>query len=103
MKKAVISGSPRRATAVAARLEAAGYEVLQVNDLPELHELADRLQPCSIDGYVQLPVEVHATGPTIIERLRQFLDGGLLARYEAVGALLPAVRDDGQVLLVSGN
>ena len=61
------------------------------------------LAPGSLDCYVQLPVQVAPRGNAVIDRVRNFLEDGLLARFTAASTILPALSDDGRVILVGGN
>jgi hypothetical protein len=52
---------------------------------------------------VQLPRETEVSGRTLIERVRQFLTQGLLARFDATTAVLPFLGPEACVVLVAGN
>lgn len=99
----VVSGSDPRVEQVAEALRGAGCEVVVVGDATQLASaLADRTEG-SLNGYVQLPTSVSAEGPSVISRVRGFLQGGLLTRFDAAEAVLPSLADDARVVLVSGN
>lgn len=102
-RKVVVSGSEDRVEAVAGVLVAEGYEVHPCTRVDGLANLAVQLGPGSLHGYVQLAVRIPASGSTVVERLHGFLTDGLLARFEAVAAVFPALASDGVVLLVGGN
>ncbi len=99
----VVSGSDTRGQQVAEALRAADCEVVLVEDAAQVGgALADRAEG-SVAGYVQLPVSVSAEGPSVISRVRGFLQGGLLLRFDAAEAVLPSLADDARVVLVAGN
>ena len=101
--KVVVTGAAEQVAAVSAALRDAGAEVTAVDDLGKLGAALAGLAPGSLDCYVQLPVAVAARGDAVIERVRNFLEDGLLARFAAASTILPAVSDSGRVVLVGGN
>jgi hypothetical protein len=101
--RVVVTGAAEQVAAVSAALRAAGAEVTAVDDLEQLGAAFAGLAPGSLDCYVQLPVHVAARGDAVIERVRNFLEDGLLARFAAASTILPAVSDKGRVVLVGGN
>jgi hypothetical protein len=101
--KALVSGCDERAEQVAQALREGGADVSVVDDPARLQEIAARLEPGTLSCYVQLPVYVDVSGATLVGRVRTFLQKGLLARFDAADAVLPALRDDATVVLVSGN
>jgi hypothetical protein len=102
-RKALVTGSPERVAAVSAALTERDCEVIAVDDLDTLAKVCASLGPDSIDHYVQLPVNVPASGGTVVSMLQAFLAGGLLARFEAASAVLGTLRSDASVILVAGN
>jgi hypothetical protein len=101
--KALVTGSPERVAQVCAALESRGCEALAVDDPGQLGSVSASLGPGSVDHYVQLPVDVPSPGGTVVSRLQAFLAGGLLARFDAVATVLPALRPNASVILVAGN
>lgn len=99
----VVTGAAEPVAAVAAALRDAGAKVTAVDDLGKLDAAVAGMAPGSLDCYVQLPVHVAARGDAVIERVRNFLEDGLLARFTAASAILPAMSDGGRVVLVGGN
>jgi len=99
----VVTGAAEPVAEVADALRHAGAEAIAVDDLAKLEAALAALPPGSLDGYVQLPVHVAARGSTVVERVRNFLEDGLLARFAACSTLLPALSDTGRVVLVGGN
>jgi hypothetical protein len=101
--KVLITGSDLRAAELAQELRQADVEVLVVEDLAQLPAVLQDLQPACLDGYVQLPVTVELEGTSVVRRVRDFLQGGLMSRFETVQAVLPSLADDARLLLVAGN
>jgi len=99
----VVTGAAEQVAAVSAALKDAGAEVTAVDDLGKLEAAVAGFVPGSLDCYVQLPVHVGARGKTVIERVRNFLEDGLLARFTAASTILPAMSDGGRVVIVGGN
>jgi hypothetical protein len=103
-KTALISGSPARVADVAEALEKLGFAVTQGGPGPDgVGAACDQLLPGSLGCYVQLPRETEVSGRTLIERVRQFLTQGLLARFDATTAVLPFLGPEACVVLVAGN
>ncbi|MHB1473196.1 MAG: hypothetical protein ACYDDU_15900 [Dermatophilaceae bacterium] len=99
----LVTGAAEQVAAVSASLRNAGAEVIAVDDLGALGGVVAGIAPGSLDCYVQLPVHVAARGNAVIERVRNFLEDGLLARFSAASTILPALSDGGRVVLVGGN
>ena len=98
-----VTGAAEQVAAVSAALRNAGAEVIAVDDLGALGAAVAGLTHGSLDCYVQLPVHVAPRGNAVIDRVRNFLEDGLLARFTAASTILPALSDDGRVVLVGGN
>jgi hypothetical protein len=99
----VVTGAAIAVAAVSDALREAGAEVIAVDDLSKLDAALAGISPGSLDGYVQLPVHVEARGDTVVERVRNFLEDGLLARFTAASTILPSIIEGGRVVLVGGN
>ena len=99
----VVTGAAEPVAAVSEALRHAGAEVIAVDDLGKLDAAFADVSPGSLDGYVQLPVHVAARGDTVVERVRNFLEDGLLARFAAASTILPAMSDESRIVLVGGN
>jgi hypothetical protein len=99
----VVTGAAQPVAAVSEALRRAGAEVIAVDDLGKLEAAFAGIPPGSLDGYVQMPVHVAARGATVVERVRNFLDDGLLARFAAASTIMPAMSDEARVVLVGGN
>jgi hypothetical protein len=100
---ALVTGSPVRVDDVATALEDAGFEVLRVPEPGDLVGACAGIEPASLACYVQLPKETKVDDPSLIGRVRQFLEEGLLARFESAAAVVPCLAKDGCVVLVAGN
>jgi hypothetical protein len=99
----VVTGGAEQVAAVSAALKDAGAEVIAVDDLGRLDAAIAGMAPGSLHCYVQLPVHVPARGGAVVERVRNFLEDGLLARFTAASTILPALSEGGRVVLVGGN
>ena len=102
-KQAVVSGTGEWATAIARALEIAGCGVATVETTEDLPAAAAGFAPASIDAYVQLSKPLPTRGGSVTARMRNFLADGLLARFDALDAVLPALAPGAAVVLVSGN
>jgi hypothetical protein len=100
---ALVTGSQVMVDDVAGALEEAGFSVRRVPDPDDLAAACAGIEPGSLGCYVQLPKETKVDAPSLIGRVRQFLAGGLLARFEAASAVSPLLAPDGCVVLVAGN
>jgi CheY-like chemotaxis protein len=101
---ALVSGSPARVQEVADALEKLGFAVRRAAPGPEgLAAACEELAPGSLGCYVQLPRETEVEGATLVERVRQFLAQGLLARFDATATVLPFLGAEACVVLVAGN
>ena len=99
----VVTGAAERVAAVSDALRQAGAEVIAVDDLARLDSALAGIAPGSLDGYVQLPVHAAARGTSVVERVRNFLEDGLLTRFVVASTILPALSDKARVVLVGGN
>jgi hypothetical protein len=61
-----------------------------VDDLGALGAAVAGLAPGSLDCYVLLPVQVAPRGNAVIDRVRNFLEDGLLAWFTAASTIFPA-------------
>lgn len=99
----VVTGAAEPVAAVSAALKRGGAQVVSVDDLAGLDAALEGVTAGSLAGYVQLPVHVAARGASVVERVRNFLEDGLLARFAAASTILPAMSEKGRVILVGGN
>ncbi len=102
-ERALVSGCDQRVEQVAAALRALGAEVTVADDPARVPEVAAQLEADTLACFVQLPVRVDVAESTVVGRVRTFLQRGLLTRFSAAEAVLPALRPDATVVLVSGN
>ena len=99
-KTVLVTGSEERVHEVAEALRGEGVEVLEASDPGALAAVVAGRQ---IDAYVQLPARTRAQGHSVIRRVRDFLASGLLERFKAVETVLPALSENGAVVLVAGH
>ncbi|MDP8969166.1 MAG: hypothetical protein M3N52_01380 [Actinomycetota bacterium] len=102
-RTALVTGSSERVAAVADALEAVGFTVTAVSDRKEVARVCAGFEPGSLDSYVQMPGRILPQGRSVVRRLEEFLTQGLLARYQAAAAVLPALGPHATVVLVTGN
>ncbi|HEY3240102.1 MAG TPA: hypothetical protein VGL92_11095 [Acidimicrobiia bacterium] len=103
-RTALVTGSTDRVGEVSEALEKAGFTVTQSGGLPsDIEAACAALSPGSLDCYVQLPRQTPVSGPTLVERIHEFLSEGLLKRFEATSRVLPLLAPDACVVLVAGN
>ncbi len=100
---ALISGARPLSDAVGAALRQAGVDVLLSEDAGGISAVLGGVEAGGLDVYVQLPVTLSSEGSTVVARVRQFLREGMLARFEAVEAVLPALARDARVVIVAGT
>jgi len=89
----LLSGSPNNVRMVSAALKEAGCSVIGSDT---------SLGSSSLDCYVQLQPRLRSGRGTAVERVGEFLAGGLLARIAVAAAVLPALRPGATVVLVDG-
>jgi hypothetical protein len=102
-RTAVVTGSRARVGDVAIALKQAGFEVTEVGCGDHLDGVPDGLRSGSVSAYVQLPWDVKSGAPSAIDRVHDFLTGGLLARFEMANRMLPLLRPGASVVLVAGH
>ena len=61
------------------------------------------MAPGTLDCYVQLPRQTMVSGPTLVDRIHEFLSEGLLKRFETTSRVLPLLAAEACVVLVAGN
>lgn len=103
-KTALVTGSSERIAHVCGALEKAGFTVTEAGQTrAEVEAASTSIAPGTLGCYVQLPRQTLVRGETLVERVRQFLEEGLLTRFETAGAVLPLLAPDGCAILVAGN
>ncbi len=100
---ALVSGSTDRVRPVSDALEEAGFDVIGADQPARIGELCTGLGPEALDCYIQLPFSIVSTPTGLVERTQAFLTGGLLTRFAAATAVLPALRWGATVILVGGH
>jgi hypothetical protein len=103
MTAVLVSGGQPLLDAVGDALTRRGVSVTDVDDLQRLPHVADEAGAGSFDAYVQLPAAFAVYGATAIERVHHFYAAGVLARFPALGAVLPCLTARGRVVFVLGQ
>jgi hypothetical protein len=102
-RTALVTGSANRVADVGDALEKAGFSVTRATDGDGLAAACSAIAPRNLDCYVQLPRETVVHGESLIDRVRQFLAEGLLARFAAAATVAPLLTPEATVVLVAGN
>lgn len=102
-QSALVTGSKARVADVSEALEAAGFSVVGASEAEALAEVIGGIPPGSLSCYVQLPRQTEVSGASLVDRVRQFLAEGLLARFDTTSSILPLLAPDAYVVLVAGN
>ena len=103
MTTVLVSGAESHVADVATALRARGAAVTEVSDLADVPAAARDAGPGAFDVYVQLAASFRVAGDTAVQRVRHFYADGVLARFEALDAALPALRAPSQVVFVLGT
>jgi hypothetical protein len=96
----LVSGAPAHVGEVARALRDRKANLTEVADLPAVCAAAGAW---AYDSYVQLPAQFEARGDTAIQRVHRFYANGVLARFVALDAALPALTPDARVTFVLGT
>jgi NAD(P)-dependent dehydrogenase (short-subunit alcohol dehydrogenase family) len=102
MPRYLISGIAELVSDVAAVLREFGAEVVEVDDIADVPRVSGEASPHSFDGYVQLPASFTVQGDCAVERVHHFFADGVLARFPAVHAALPALAPGARLTFVTG-
>lgn len=102
MANVLVSGTPEGVSEVAAALRTLGATVTEVTDLDQVPAVATAAGPEAFDGYVQLPSTFAPRGDSAIERVHHFFADGVLARFPALAAVVPAFTSKARVTFVLG-
>jgi hypothetical protein len=97
----LVSGAPDRVATLSEALRAQGATVVEVDDLDDVPAACAKAGPGSFDAYLQLPAAFAIEGDTAIERLHHFYVKGVLARFPAMNAAVPALKEGGRVVMVA--
>ena len=102
MARYLVSGIAALVSDVAAVLREHGAEAVEVHDISEVPRACAEAGPGAFDGYVQLPATFTVQGDTAVTRVHHFFGDGVLARFPAVAAAVPALLPDGRITFVMG-
>ena len=97
----LVSGAPERVAAVSTILQAHDCTVVEVDDLGRVAQACAAAGEGAFDAYVQLPASFGIEGATAIERLHHLFVDGVLARFPAMNAAVPALKPGGRITLVA--
>jgi hypothetical protein len=102
MPRYLVSGIAELVSDVAAVLREHSAEVVTVDDIADVPGVCAEAGPDAFDGYVQLPASFTVRGDTAVGRVHHFYGEGVLARFPAVAAALPALRPEARLTFVTG-
>src|SRR5919107_6432876 len=97
----LVSGAPERVEAVSAVLRAQDCTVVEVDDLERVPQACAEAGDGAFDAYVQMPATFGIEGATALERLHHFYVKGVLARFPAMNAAVPALKPGGRITVVA--
>ena len=97
----LVSGAPERVEAVAKILRAQDCTVVEVDDLERVPQACAEAGEGAFDAYVQMPAAFGIEGGTALERLHHFYVNGVLARFPAMNAAMPALKHGGRITVVA--
>lgn len=98
----LVSGIGELAAKVAAELREQGSTAVEVDDIAEVPRACVEAGAAAFDGYVQLPATFTVRGSTAVDRVHHFFADGVLARFPAMSAALPALRSGARLTFVMG-
>jgi len=101
--RVLVSGTAQGVGPVANELRRRGANVTEVTDLDQVPTVCADAGPQAFDSYVQLPSRFKARGDTAIQRVHHFYAAGVLARFTALDAALPALAIGARVTFVMGQ
>jgi len=102
MPRYLVSGIAELVSDVAESLRRHGAEVVAVDDIADVPKACTDAGPDAFDGYVQLPASFTIEGDTAVTRVHHFFAEGVLARFPAVAAALPALGPGARLTFVTG-
>ena len=97
----LVSGAPERVEAVSTVLRAHDCTVVEVDDLERVPQACAEAGEGSFDAYIQLPAYFGIEGQTAIERLHHLFVKGVMARFPAMNAAVPALKPGGRITVVA--
>lgn len=98
----LVSGIAQLVSDVSAVLAEHGATSVGVDDVAQVPAACADARPGSFDGYIQLPATFTVRGATAVDRVHHFFAEGVLARFPAMAAALPALAPDGRITFVMG-
>jgi hypothetical protein len=98
----LVSGIAELVAQVATVLRENGSTVVEVDDIDDVPRACSDAGDRAFDGYIQLPVTFTVQGDTAVERVHHFFADGVLARFPAVSAALPALTPEARITFVMG-
>jgi hypothetical protein len=98
----LVSGIGELAAKVAGELREQGSTAVEVDDIGDVPRACVEAGARAFDGYVQLPATFTVSGTTAVHRVHHFFADGVLARFPAMAAALPALRPDARITFVMG-
>src|SRR4051794_35977937 len=102
MPRYLVSGIAELVSDVAAVLREHDAEAVEVHDIDDVPRACAEAGPGAFDGYVQLPATFTVQGDNAVRRVHHFFAEGVLARFPAVAAALPALKSDARLTFVTG-
>jgi len=100
MPNVLVSGAPERVAAVSEVLREHDCTVVGVDDLERVPEACAEAGADAFDAYVQLPAAFAVEGTTAVERVNHLFTCGVMARFPAINAAVPALKPGARVRLV---
>ena len=97
----LVSGAPERIEAVSRILREHDCTIVEVDDLERVPQACAEAGEGAFDAYVQLPAAFGIEGRTAIERLHHLFVKGVMARFPAMDAVVPALKSGGRITLVA--
>ena len=97
----LVSGAPDRIEAVSRVLREHDCTVVEVDDLERVPQACAEAGEGAFDAYVQLPATFAIEGRTAIERLHHLFVRGVMARFPAMDAAVPALKPGGRITVVA--
>lgn len=99
----LVSGAEEQVAKLAGALRDRGADVTEVIDLEDMPKVCAGAGTAVFDAYIQLPSTFQMHGETIVERVHDFYANGVLARFPALAAAIPALKPAARVTFVLGQ
>lgn len=103
MASVLVSGASAHVDEVARVLRGRNADLTEVVDLADLPAVCAAAGRAVFDSYVQLPATFQVRGDTAIQRVHHFYAQGVLARFVALDAALPALLPAARITFVLGT